>query len=95
MIVGVIFTDSAGKHSISEEDALHAIYHAVYTSTRVKASPEQPPRSRRVFVGPQHAQTSRLVEVLVEVRQGGEFVTYHVMPLGAHYKNQMDMEEES
>jgi hypothetical protein len=40
--MGMVFTPSADKHSIPRDDALHAIYNAVFTSTNVKASADQP-----------------------------------------------------
>lgn len=91
--MGVEWANSAGKHSIPHEDALYAIQNAVYTSTDVYTATERPNRTRRVFVGPQHAQTSRLIEVLVEISQGGDFVIYHVMPLGSHYRQQMEEDQ--
>ena len=89
--MGIAFTRSADKHGISHADALYAIQNPVYTSTKVKVNPEQPNRPRRVFIGPQHAQTDRLIEVLIEVGQS-DFVIYHVMPLGAYYRDQMEGE---
>lgn len=81
--MGIEFTDSAGKHGIDGRDALYVIQNAVWTSTRVKVNHGDPNGKRRVFVGPQHAQTDRLIEVLVELIPGGS-VIYHVMPLGAY-----------
>jgi len=91
--MGIDFTRSAGKHRIPGPDALHAIKNAVWTSTRVKVNEGDPRSERRVFVGPQHAQTDRLIEVLVELRPGGGFVVYHVMPLGSYYRKLMEEEK--
>ncbi|SFL21652.1 MULTISPECIES: hypothetical protein [unclassified Leifsonia] len=86
--MGIEFARSAGKHGISEQDALYAVQHAVYSSDRVKVNNAgRPGGSRRVFVGPQHAQTERLIEVVP-----GGFVVYHVMPLGSYYRAQMEGE---
>ncbi|WP_348789189.1 hypothetical protein [Leifsonia sp. NPDC080035] len=91
--MGIDFTDSAHKHGIEERDALHAIRNAVYTSTRVKVTDSGlPDRPRRVFVGPEHAQTDRLIEVLIEMVAGG-FVVFHAMPLGSYYRRQMEEEK--
>ncbi|WIE58241.1 hypothetical protein DEI96_001110 [Curtobacterium sp. MCLR17_031] len=89
--MGIEFTNSAGKHGITEPDALYAIHNAEWTSTRVKVHDGDPGNKRRVFIGPQHAQTERLIEVLVELVPGG-FV-YHVMPLGSYYRRVMEEEQ--
>lgn len=90
--MGIEWTDSAAKWGISQTDALYAIQNAVYTSTRVKVNSGDLGAMRRVFVGPQHPQTDRLVEVLVEM-VGGSFVVYHVMPLGSYYRKQMEEQQ--
>jgi hypothetical protein len=84
--MGIVFARSADKHDIPNADALHAIQHAVYSSERV--SGDESPRKRMVFIGPQHAQTERLIEVLVE-RRGGDFLVFHVMPLSGIYASRM------
>lgn len=84
---------SAGKHDIPQADALFAMQNAIYTSTRVKINDGDSRNQRRVFVGPQHTQTDRLIEVLVELKSGGAFVIYHVMPLGSYYRQQMEEEQ--
>ncbi|GED40644.1 hypothetical protein F6W69_18915 [Microbacterium oxydans] len=88
------FTDSAGKHGIPDEDALYVMQNSIYTSTNVKAAPNAAPNPRRVFVGPQHAGTERLVEVLIEVKSPGVFTIYHAMPLGSYYRKQMEEEQQ-
>ncbi len=90
--MGIDFTRSAGKHHIPGPDALHAIKNAVWSSTQVKVNEGDPRSQRRVFVGPQHAQTDRLIEVLVELKPGG-FVVYHVMELGSYYRKLMEEEK--
>lgn len=90
--MGIIYTRSAEKHGISEADALYAMHYARYTSTRVKVNDGDPNGVRRVFVGPQHAQTDRLIEVLIEL-VSGDFVIYHAMPLGSYYRRQMEQEQ--
>lgn len=77
---------------MSDADALFAIRNAVWTSTRVKVNDGDPASRRRVFVGPEHEQTQRLIEVLVELVPGG-FVVYHVMPLGSYYRRVMEEEQ--
>lgn len=87
--MGIEWADSAAKWNISQEDALYAIHNAVYASANVKLNGGNPATARRVLIGPQHSQTDRLIEVLIELRPGG-FWVYHVMPLGPYYKRQME-----
>lgn len=88
------FTDSAGKHGIPDEDALYAMQNSIYTSPNVKAAPGVSSNPRRVFIGPQHSGTERLIEVLIEVKSPGVFTIYHVMPLGSYYRKQMEEEQQ-
>lgn len=88
--MGIEWPDSADKHSIPHADALYAIQNATYTSEKVKVNDGDPFNKRRVFIGPQHAQTDRLIEVLIELKTSGDFVVYHVMPLGSYYRKQME-----
>ena len=90
--MGIEWPKSADKHDIPHADALYAMQNAIYTSTKVKINEGDSRNQRRVFVGPQHAQTDRLIEVLIELKPGGNFVVYHVMPLGAYYRRQMEEE---
>jgi len=87
--MGIVFARSADKHDIANGDAMYAIQNAIYRSDETGGDPSVQQRQRMVFVGPQHAQTDRLIEVLVE-RRGRDFVVFHVMQLGAHYRNQME-----
>jgi hypothetical protein len=92
--MGIEWPESADKHDIPHADALYAMQNATYTSTKVKINDGDTRNQRRVFIGPQHAQTDRLIEVLIELKPGGNFVVYHVMPLGAYYRRQMEEENE-
>lgn len=88
--MGIEWPTSADKHSIPHADALYAMQNAIYTSERVKVNDGDSRNKRRVFIGPQHAQTDRLIEVLIELKSSGDFVVYHVMPLGSYYRQQME-----
>lgn len=92
--MGIECADSAGKHGISEEDALYAIGNAIHTSSNVKAAPGLAPNPRQLFIGPPHPQTDRLIEVLVENKGSGEFLIYHVMELSSYYRQQMEEEQQ-
>ena len=85
--MGIVFTQSADKHDVPNGDALYAIANAVYSSERVRG--ERDTGARMVFIGPPHAQTERLLEVLIE-RRAGDFIVFHVMPLGDFYTRQME-----
>lgn len=89
--MGIEFTASAAKHGISQDDALYAMSNAQYQSNNVKVAGNLARHPRMVFVGPQHPQTDRLIEVLIELK-GDSFVIYHVMPLGSYYRNQMEQD---
>lgn len=90
--MGIEWAESADKHDITHADALYAMQNSIYTSTKVKINDRDGRNQRRLFVGPQHAQTDRLIEVLIELKPGGTFVVYHVMPLGSYYRQQMEEE---
>lgn len=90
--MGIEFASSADKHEIPRGDALWAATHAVFMTTKVKSAPGQPAFPRRAFVGPAHAQTDRLLEVLVEIRPDGNLWVYHVMVLGSLYRKLMEEE---
>lgn len=80
--VGVIWTDSAGKHNIPREDVLWAMQHAAGEETLEG----RPGWITRVWVGHPHAQTDRYIEVIAAAR-GSEFVIYHAMPLSDLYRH--------
>jgi hypothetical protein len=92
--MGIEFAASASKWGITREDALYAMQNAVYSSDKVKINDGDARNQRRVFVGPQHAQTDRLIEVLIEVKRPGTFFVYHVMPLGPFYQRQMEEDQQ-
>lgn len=77
--------DSALKRGIPKSDVVYAIAHATFVDTI-----EDPGfRGGRVvlYIGPEHGQTSRELEVLVEqFDDGREAVVFHVMALGPKFK---------
>ncbi|TFD45390.1 hypothetical protein E3T55_18845 [Cryobacterium frigoriphilum] len=72
---------SSDKHGVDRVDQIYAILHANYTA-------ELPGAGRddgivTLFIGPQHEQTDREVEILVNVfLDGRESVIFHAMLLG-------------
>ncbi|MFG6278944.1 hypothetical protein [Microbacterium sp. 5K110] len=76
-----IWEESSRKHGVSQSDQVYAILHATYVATL----PETGQRGGRVvlYIGPEHAQTSRELEVLVEDFGGvPEARVFHAMRLG-------------
>lgn len=56
-----MFDPSSEKHGVTHGDVVHAIYHASFNQVI-----EEDGSSRiRLFIGPQHPQTEREIEVLV------------------------------
>lgn len=77
---------SAEKHGLSRGDIIFAILNATYAAEVVG---EVPTAGRiMVFIGPQHAQTDREIEVLVHEypETDREAVIFHAMPLGAKFR---------
>ena len=77
MGVAIRFTKSAGRHNITQADALYALTHAVNTQP-IEGRDGQP---TRVFVGRPHAQSRRYIEVIAAVTRTGDIVVFHAMEL--------------
>lgn len=91
--MGIEWAGSSDKHGIPRGDALYAIQHFVFWSDEVDVATGKTQLPRKLFIGPAHAQTERLLEVLVELRPGAVFWVYHVMDLGAKYRRLMEEEQ--
>lgn len=75
--MGMVFKDSAARHGITQEDALHVIRNAV----RVEPITDRHGDPAKKFIGPLHAQTNRLAEVAVKTT-GGDFIIFHAIETG-------------
>jgi hypothetical protein len=78
--------DSADKHSVPRPDQVYVLLHASYVA---ELTDEQTPSGRiMLFIGPQHAQTDREIEILVHEYPGTgrEAVIFHAMELGPKYR---------
>lgn len=75
--MGIRYTASAGRHGISEADALHVIANAVILED---VSDRHGLPAKR-FIGPLHAQTNRAVEVIAHF-DGTDFVIFHAQETG-------------
>ncbi|MFM6977342.1 MAG: hypothetical protein ACKOWR_01265 [Micrococcales bacterium] len=78
-----VFMPSAAKHGIRREDALYAMMFATYTR---RLSPERTGSYIRLFIGYQHSQSSRELEVLVRAYESSRWPeVFHVMWLSSKY----------
>lgn len=83
MCVAIRFAKSAGRHNITQADALYALTHAVNTQP-IEGRDGQP---TRVFVGRPHAQSRRYIEVIVAVTHTGDIVVFHAMELADAWRH--------
>lgn len=75
--MGIRYTDSAGKHHLTEAEIVWVIMHAVDT----RPVDDRHGRAAQWFLGPVHGQTDRLAEVIV-AQDGPDFVVFHAMETG-------------
>jgi hypothetical protein len=75
------WADSADKHGVPRADAVYAIVHATFVRDLDRDD-------IRLYIGPEHAQTERELEVLVRIPRdvGGVASVFHVMPLGPMFR---------
>jgi hypothetical protein len=86
LIMAIIFTRSAGRHGIPNEDAVYAMTHA--------EGREEDSRGTDVtivFVGHPHPQTDRYIEVIATMRRP-DIVVFHVMDLSDLYRHLIEGE---
>lgn len=73
--MAIRFTKSAGRHGVSQEEALHAVFNHVNTASIEGVSGEK----TMVFVGLPHAQARRFIEVIASIGSGGDIKVFHAM----------------
>jgi hypothetical protein len=73
----IAFTDSASRHGISREDAIHAMLNAV----EIQPATGRYGDNALHFLGPAHRQTNRLIEVVAS-QQGPNITIFHAMDTG-------------
>lgn len=81
-----IWESSSFKHEIDKRDQIYAMLNATYTAS----VPEEARNGGvvRLFIGPEHAQTEREVEILVEeFSDGREARIFHAMHLGSKFRS--------
>jgi len=76
---------SSDRHFVPRRDQVYAIVHATYV--RVLDEPVEF-GELVIYIGPEHAQTDRELEILVHEFPDTGFAAYifHAMPLGAKYR---------
>ena len=77
--MSVTWAESADKHGIPHEDALHAIGNAYYVESEFE-EPRLPGRVRpTLFIGPPRQPGGPMLEVMVEVSPPRDLHIFHVM----------------
>lgn len=81
------WAESAGKHGVSRGDAIFAMLSATYTA---QLADNGDGTVDRLYIGPEHAQTERELEIIVQIPvdgSGREAFVFHVMPLGPKFRH--------
>lgn len=92
MGVAIEFTESAGKHGYSYEDAIHAMLHAHYMESdfddaRLDGLPDP-----TLWIGP--ATSGRLIEVMTWQRPPDTVVIFHCMDARPKFLQRMRRNQE-
>ncbi len=88
--MAVTWADSADKHGIAHEDALHAIANAYYVE-REFDEPRVPGRVRpALFLGPPRQRGGPLLEVMVEMIPPRDLHVFHVMHARQKHLDRME-----
>ncbi|WP_129583309.1 hypothetical protein [Actinomyces mediterranea] len=81
--MAIRFTKSAGRHGVSQQEALHAVFHHVNA-----ASIEGEPGDKTmVFVGLPHPQARRFIEVIASIRGSADIKIFHAMEVTDAWKH--------
>ena len=62
------WADSTRKHGVARADAVYAMVHATYA---VQLADNGDGTEDRLYIGPEHAQTARELEIIVQVPVDG------------------------
>ncbi len=88
--MAVTWANSADKHGIEHEDALHAIANAYYVE-REFDEPRVPGRVRpTLFLGPPRQLGGPLLEVMVEMTPPRDIHVFHVMQARQKHLDRME-----
>ena len=77
--MALTWADTADKHGVPHEDAVHAIANAVYVEAEFDEP--RPPSTVRphLYIGPPRQMGGPLLEVMVEIRPPRGMHVFHVM----------------
>jgi len=79
------WTESSGKHGIPQRDQIFAIANASYSVELAGESLDE--GTVWLYIGPEHAQTDRELELLVNVYDDGrEAVVFHAQQLNDKFR---------
>lgn len=92
--MAIEFTESAGKHGFTEDDAIWAMHHARYFEPEFDEPRVAGHVRPTLFIGPSLTPASPLLEVMVEVMPPRQIVVFHVMQARSKYLDRMAPEEE-
>ncbi len=92
--MAIEFTESAGKHGVSRDDAIWAMTHPRYVEQEFDEP--RPPSSVRptLFIGPSRTPAVPLLEVMVELVPPDRIVVFHVMAARQKHVRRMDDQED-
>jgi len=75
---------SSEKHGVPQHDQVYAILHATYIAD---LGPNDDDGEIRLYIGPEHSQTERELEILVNhFTDGREASVFHAMRLGPKFR---------
>ena len=76
---------SSDRHGVDRADQVYAILHATYSAVLPGESLDD--GTVTLYIGPEHAQTLREIEILVNVYPDNrESIVFHAMQLGPKYR---------
>ena len=89
--MAILWAESADRHGVPHDAAMHAIVHAVYVDEQFD-EPRVPGRIRpTLFIGPATAaRGAPLLEVMVEVTPPRDLFIFHVMQARPKHLNRME-----
>ncbi len=88
--MGITWAESADKHGVEHDDALHAIANAYYVE-REFDEPRVPGHVRpTLYIGPARQRGGALLEVMVELSEPRGIHVFHVMPARQKHLDRME-----
>jgi len=76
---------SSEKHGVPQHDQVYAILHATYIAN---LGPNDDGGEIRLYIGPEHSQTERELEILIsQFTDGREASIFHAMRLGPKFRS--------